>query len=230
LNKKLLLFDIDGTLLSAQGVPKKVFMQILHRRFPEYAHGSSLNFSGMTDPQIAMNILKMNHSQHSDNRQLIQDLLNDFLDELSLHITSRNPPRIYPGVIELLETCRYRRGCFLGLVTGNMQRGAYIKLSACGLQNYFPVGAFGSDSPDRNQLPPIATQRAEAFYGRQFKKEDIWIIGDSIYDVRCARVNNLHCLAVCTGLTEAAILKAEHPDAIVSDFRDTQKIMEILCS
>jgi phosphoglycolate phosphatase-like HAD superfamily hydrolase len=225
---KLLLFDIDGTLLSARGIPRRVFLQVIRQRFPDYTNGESLKFSGLTDPLIAQKILQMNHSDHSENERVVEQLINDFLDRLDTEMQHGEKPLIYPGVNALLQSCHKATNCYLGLVTGNMALGAEIKLRAAGLQKYFPVGAFGSDRSDRNLLPPIALKRAAAYYDITFSPDNVWIIGDSVHDVRCAVSNGLHSLAVATGLTPADELAAEHPDILVEDLSDTEKILTLL--
>ena len=225
---KLLVFDIDGTLLFGRGVPKDVFLTVVRRRFPEYSQTSDFHFSGLTDPQIAQKLLVDYIGAQQDKTTFIAAVLQEFLEELEKKITPENPPLVLPGVRRLPDFWQQSKRSFLGLVTGNMQRGAEIKLSACQLHHYFPVGAFGSDSPDRNLLPPMALQRAEAFYGVSFSKEIVRTIGDSIYDVRCARVNSLRSLAVASGMTAKKTLSAEKPDFVIDDLSATGHVLSVL--
>jgi phosphoglycolate phosphatase-like HAD superfamily hydrolase len=106
--------------------------------------------------------------------------------------------------------------------------GAYIKLSAVGLYYYFAVGAFGSDHEDRNMLPPIAIERAQHYYGTRFKKEDVWIVGDSIHDVRCAKANGLKSIALPTGFTPESLLLDENPDHLLENLNDVEQIRSII--
>ncbi len=224
---KLLLFDIDGTLLSARGIPKRVFLEMMNDWYPDYKNGFQLNFSGLTDPLIVRKILEMNDSPHSRDEHLIGCMLKDFLERLEAELTPMNPPIILPGIFRLLRRCSEIEQCYLGLVTGNMARGAEIKLQAAGIAEFFPVGAFGSDHSDRSQLPPIAVRRADVHFGQSFSKEDTWIIGDSIYDVRCAKDNGLKTLAVATGVTPPDALEKEKPDHILPDLSDTGRVLSI---
>ena len=225
---KLLLFDIDGTLITGRGIPKKVFLQTVGKRYPNYPAEKDFRFSGLTDPVIVQKILEVSGAPDFDNHTLINEILNEFLDCLQKNMNKDNPPHLLSGVSELLEACHKIDECFLGLVTGNMERGAEIKLSAADLDHYFPVGAFGSDNYDRNLLPPLAVKRAEKFYNISFSKENIWIIGESIHDVRCAKANGLRCLAAAASTTTEEELHAEQPDAVLKDLSDLQKIMNIL--
>ncbi len=225
---KLLLFDIDGTLLSARGIPKRVFLEMMKDWYPDYRNGFQLNFSGLTDPLIVEKILEMNDSPHSKDENLIKCMLKDFVERLEVELTPTNPPIILPGVWRLLKRCKRIPHCKLGLVTGNMERGAEVKLEAAGLDQFFRVGAFGSDHADRSKLPPIAIKRAREYFGHPFAKEDIWIIGDSIYDVRCGKDNALRTLAVATGVTALDALSGEQPDAVLPDLSDTEQVLRIL--
>jgi phosphoglycolate phosphatase-like HAD superfamily hydrolase len=116
----------------------------------------------------------------------------------------------------------------LGLVTGNIAEGARIKLEAVDLYKYFPIGGFGDDSKDRNDLPPIAQKRAETYYRVNFATDDIWIIGDSVHDIYCAQKNGLRCLAVSTGWTSREKLANADPEFLEDNLSDTQKIQDIL--
>lgn len=221
---KLLLFDVDGTLLSGRGVPRAVFLEVVHRRFPDYTETADFSFSGMTDPKIVQKMLAAYLQPEGDSTPFIETFLQEFLNELEKRVTPQSPPLVLAGVRPLLDFCEQDKYCFLGLVTGNMQRGADIKLKAGRLKRYFPIGAYGSDHEERNLLPPLAIQRAQAYYGRSFSRENIWIVGDSIYDVRCAKANELRSLAVASGVTAMEILAAEKPDILLPDLRDTEKL------
>lgn len=227
MNNKLLLFDIDGTLLSGRGIPKKVFLEIIQKRFPHFTNGEHLQFSGMTDIQIVTNLFKMNGYGGEIDPELIDGILADFTTNLAKNMNVKNPPKILSGVFELLDRCMLLPSCYLGLVTGNTMTGAQIKLRAGGLYHYFAVGAFGNDHSDRNLLPPVAVERAEQYYDKTFEKENIWIIGDSIYDIRCAKVNDLKCLAVYSGITKRDELQAEQPDYIFKNLQNTNHILEV---
>lgn len=227
MNNKLLLFDIDGTLLSGRGIPKKVFLEIMRKRFPHFTNGEHLQFSGMTDIQIVTNLFKMNGYDGEIDPELIDEILAEFTTNLAKNMNVKNPPKILSGVFELLDRCMLLPNCYLGLVTGNTMTGAQIKLRAGGLYHYFAVGAFGNDHADRNLLPPVAVERAGQYYDKTFEKENIWIIGDSIYDIRCAKVNDLKCLAVYSGITKRGELQAEKPHYIFKNLQNTNHILEV---
>jgi phosphoglycolate phosphatase-like HAD superfamily hydrolase len=125
--------------------------------------------------------------------------------------------KLHIGVRELIdELSTYQRIC-LGLLTGNVERGARMKLAPFGLNEYFPIGAFGCDSASRLELPAVAQQRGKSYYDIDFKPEDIIIIGDSIHDVRCANHYGAISVAVTTGRTTKEELMQENPDYLVDN-------------
>lgn len=223
---KLLLFDIDGTLITGHGIPKKVALDVFRRYFPDFKKGEDLRFNGMTDPLIIKELLASNDHHITMDDPIITKILDDFVLELKHFVNPQIPPSVLPGVSELLNICYQDKYLHLGLVTGNVQQGAEVKLVAAGLFHYFEVGAYGSDHWNRNVLPPIAIKRAEKSFGINFSERDIWIIGDSTRDVECARENGLNCLAVETGNIPANILRQAGADIVVSDLSNTNKIVE----
>jgi HAD superfamily hydrolase (TIGR01549 family) len=223
---KLLLFDIDGTLLSAHGAPKKAMAAVLARRYQHFHYDQNYDFSGRTDPQIVEHLLMHDYREYSDN--LIQEILRDFCVELEIEVKNGQKPEVHPGVRNLIKELDRLSNVYLGLVTGNVSEGARIKLKSVNLDSYFPIGGFGDDSKDRNHLPPIAKRRAEAHFKKKFESNNIWIIGDSIYDIECAQKNDYRCLAVPTGKTRKEKLLAANPEFIEDDLSDIEKIMDIL--
>ena len=226
MNPKLFLFDIDGTLLSARGIPRKAMATVLSRRFSNFRYNESYDFSGRTDPQIIEHLLQYDHRDFSDT--LVMEILTEFCSELESEFFDGYKPEIHPGVEELIQRMKMTENVFLGLVTGNATEGARIKLEAADLQHYFPIGGFGDDSKDRNELPPIAQKRAESHYDKIFESENIWIIGDSLHDISCAQNNGLRCLAVSTGKTSKELLSAADPEFLENDLSDLERIQHIL--
>jgi phosphoglycolate phosphatase-like HAD superfamily hydrolase len=225
---KLLLFDIDGTLISGRGIPKKVVLEVFRKRFPHFEKGDDIAFNGMTDPLIVKELLAINNHFISMDDALINEILDEFIVELRHYVNPQSPPLLLPGVTGLLQACQAHDALFTGLVTGNVARGAQIKLSAVRIDHYFKVGAYGSDHWNRNRLPPIAIERSIEYFSVDFHTQDVWIIGDSLKDVECAKVNNLNCLAVETGKVEAGALRTAGADRVLKDLSDTQQILDII--
>jgi len=225
---KLLLFDIDGTLLSTRGVPRLAMERVLQRRFTNFAYDNSYDYSGRTDWEIVEHLLDYADVEFPRNFESLKTIFHDFSIELETEINNGLNPHVYPGVYELLKNLDTHSGFNCGLLTGNIKVGARLKLEAANLFKYFPVGAFGDDAKERYKLAEIAIQRAKVYFGNNINKKNIWIIGDSIHDIRCAQKNNLRCLAVCTGLTSRTDLEKEKPEFMVDDFSDMNNVISIL--
>jgi phosphoglycolate phosphatase len=159
---------------------------------------------------------------------LVHSILQDFVEELEKVLHNGFHPLVYPGIYDLLEKLALRENAILGLVTGNVKAGAILKLKRAGLDKHFIAGAFGDDSNNRNDLPPLAIQRIQEHYNISFHREDIWIIGDSVHDVTCAKANRLRSLAVATGWTGYSELLDTKPDYLLKDFSDVNHTLSIL--
>ena len=223
---RLLLFDIDGTLISTHGIPRIAMGNVLKRRYHDFNYNEGFNFSGRTDWEIIEHLLEY------DNRpvepELVREIMSEFVSELAIEIQNGKNPHIFPGVLELLDQLHILDHVYLGLVTGNIRQGADIKLTAANLINYFPIGGFGDDAKNRSELPPIAISRAEKLFEQTFEKNHTWIIGDSIHDVACAKDNQLCSIAVSTGWTAYDVLAETDPDHLFEDFSDVERIVNIL--
>ena len=227
MNNKLLLFDIDGTLISTHGIPRKAMGEVLMQRYENFNYDDGFNFSGRTDWEIVEHLLRFDGRDITND--VIHSILASFALELVVHLANGKKPLIYPGVVELLDRLRQNKQIHLGLVTGNILQGAKIKLSSAGLWDYFPVGGYGDDARHRSDLPPIAIKRAQEHYNISFDESDIWIIGDSPRDVACAKDNRLRSLAVSTGWTEYEVLEQCQPDYLVTDLSALDRLIDIFC-
>ena len=149
-----------------------------------------------------------------------------YVAELERHERSR--VRELPGVRGLLDALRANDRVTLALLTGNIERGARLKLSGPALNEYFPFGAFGSDSSRREQLPPIAIDRAAKVSGHRYRGRDVVIIGDSIYDVRCGAPHSATTIAIASGKTSAEKLRAENPDHFFASAEDREGLLRAI--
>jgi phosphoglycolate phosphatase len=225
---KLILFDIDGTLISTHGIPRQAMAAVLKKRFTGFNYDNTYNFSGRTDWEIVEHMLLFD--RRAVSRELIFEIFKDFAGELEVCLMNGKKPTIHAGIENLLRRLHQAEEAFLGLVTGNIQTGARIKLQAAGLHNYFAIGGYGDDFKNRNDLPPVAMQRAEKLYRLKFEPENTWIIGDSIFDIHCARTNRLRCLAVSTGWTSYEELQQAKPDYLFKNLAGTDEIFKLLMS
>lgn len=225
--ERLLLFDIDGTLVDCGPQVRPLFAQALVEVFGTAGDVFGYEFAGRTDPRIVIDLMTAAGVPEPDVRRLLPEIRRVFLDKLERSL-DRSGMRLLPGVEELLERQAARPDLALALLTGNWEPGARTKLSRFDLNRFFAFGAFGCDGTDRSELPPVALERAEAEVGRRFRPEEVLIIGDSLHDVSCARAHGIPCLAVATGRTPAEALCAAGADWVVADLPAALELIDWL--
>ncbi len=228
MKRKLILFDIDGTLVLTGGLAGRLMVESISRVLGRPIQWNIRDFVGNTDRNIIRTLLRRNGATEAMLENLAKNALTMYLQRLREEIRQPRVIRVLPGVRKLLKRLENDPRFVLGLLTGNMQESARMKLEPVGLYRYFPIGAFGDDALKRNELPPFALQRAEKYYRCFFEPEDIWIVGDSANDIRCAHANHLRCLAVGTGISDESELKDYQPDVLLPDLSDTEQVVRIL--
>ena len=224
----LILWDIDGTLMSAGGIGAEVFDRALARTLGRQP-AARLPMSGKTDPQIVGEYLTLLAVEEPERH--VDAILAELERELAAATEKiQRQGRILPGVRELLDELGARPDVIQSVLTGNIAPNALVKLAAFGLEDRLDltIGAFGSDHANRNELVPIALARARAARGTPIGLDDVWIIGDSPNDLACARAGGVHCLLVATGHFTTAELAALGPDAVVDDLSDTAAILALV--
>lgn len=222
----LLLFDIDGTL--TQGGPaRKAFGAALERTYGTAGPIDTHDFSGKTDPGSVREILSAAGFAPGEIEAGLPRFLEQYLAGLERRIAGE-PTTALPGVRALIGALEARSDVFLGLVTGNVKRGAQLKLGSVGLWDRFPVGGFGSDHEDRNRLPGFAMRRATAHWGRAFRGEDTVVIGDTPRDAACARAAGATTLGVTTGRFSRAELVAAGAQRVLPGFGDLDGVLAAL--
>ncbi len=224
---RLLLFDIDGTLVDCGGQPKPIFGEALEEVYGARGDIRGYDFSGKTDPRIVLDLM----TAAGVPEAVIHERLGDLRDAYLARLEERLEPehvRILPGVVELLTTLAERDDLVLALLTGNWERGAGIKLGSVGLRRFFAFGSFGDGQTDRRELPPVAWARAAEHCGREFLPEETWIIGDSLLDIDCARAHGIRCLAVATGRTASAELEAAGAEEVIADLTAVDRVVSTL--
>ncbi len=226
--RRLLLFDVDGTLITSNGAPGRTLTRALGEAVGRPIRDERNVYLGSTDPQIVRDLLALNGVKVDDVEALTASVLARYAAELPGALQAPGAVRALPGVAALLDALSRDARFALGLVTGNVRAGADAKLAATGLARHFPVGAYGDDHALRAQLPPLALRRAEAHFGARFAPEHVWVIGDTPKDVGCARANGLRCLAVASGWIDAEALRAHAPDAVLDDFSDADAVVRAL--
>jgi len=228
--KKLILFDIDGTLVLTGGVAMNVMIEAISEISGSTISWNIRDFVGNTDQNIIRTLLHRKGLNEVQIVDMVDEILERYVSQLKIHLNKDGVIQILDGVENLLQKLKTDEKFSLGLLTGNIIEAAQIKLSKNRLFDFFPLGAFGNDALKREQLPPFAIQRAEKYYGYFYDRDNIWIVGDSINDIRCAHANHIKCLAVASGHTKQAELELYHPNALVNDLNDTKAVMQILNS
>ena len=222
----LILFDIDGTLV--RGGPAKVaFHTAMLETFGTAGSIDSHDFSGKTDPQIARELLTDAGLEDSAVDAGLAELWDRYIGELEARIGG-NPMRLLPGVAGLIEALDAEPGVALGLVTGNIMRGARVKLGSVGLAERLTVGAYGSDHEIRERLPAVALERAFEAWGLRLPAESAVIVGDTPRDVECGKHEGMRTLAVATGRIPRERLETAGADAVFDDLSDVASVMEAL--
>jgi phosphoglycolate phosphatase-like HAD superfamily hydrolase len=224
---RLILFDIDGTLLSASSVPARILGEALTEVFGTPGAAVGFEYSGKTDPQIARELMRGAGVGEERIAKDLPEALSRYLDRLATRLAPEHV-KAKPGVGPLLDRLAAEPEVTLGLLTGNLEPGARLKLAPLDLNRYFPFGAYGSDNEDRYALPPLAVERAHARTGLRFMGQEVVIVGDSIHDVLCGRSIGVRAVAVSTGPTPKDRLRASGPHALLDDFSDTEAALRAL--
>ncbi|HEU4565164.1 MAG TPA: HAD family hydrolase [Gemmatimonadaceae bacterium] len=226
---KLVLFDIDGTILWSDGAGKRAFGAALVEVFGHIDYGS-YRFDGKTDPQIGRELLRIagHPEEHIDAG--MPRLLERYLEGLRVEVADpEHHTHVFPGVEALLDALEARPDVVLGLLTGNLREGAAIKLRAAGIDPVrFRVGAFGSDHERRPELPAIAQRRAREELGVHVPGDRVVVIGDTPADVECGRALGARAIAVATGRYSVEELLAHAPAAAFPDLTDTAAVMRAI--
>lgn len=225
---RLILFDIDGTLLTAAGAAGPPFRSALEEVFGTAGPLEGYSFAGRTDPQIARDLLGLAGIPRERVDAEIERVWEIYLEGLQRSLPETRLT-VFPGVRELLDALEVEPSAILGLLTGNVREGARLKLDAAGLRfERFVVGAFGSDHADRPELPAVAIRRAEERFGHRFAGKSVVIIGDTPRDIACGEHLGVRTIAVATGSYTADQLSACGPDHLFESLQDTAAVWEAI--
>jgi len=223
---KLVLFDIDGTILLTDGAGKRA----IHRALREVFGGTGPDdhkFGGKTDPQIVRELMRLEGHEDAHIDEHMERLLELYVTYLRDELCA-NPAGItvMPGIRELLDALDARDDVVVGLLTGNLVAGARAKLEAGGIDpSRFKVGAYGSDHEIRGELPAVARQRARIELSVEVAGGDVVVIGDTPADIQCGRGIGARAIGVATGGYSADQLSEHGPAAVFEDLSDTAAVM-----
>lgn len=226
--RRMLLWDIDGTLVRAGNLGAAVFDQALEDTFGRRPD-ERVRMSGKTDPQIVREYLRLMDIVEEEHH--VPTVVGHLEARLAAAATElRDTGSICPGADRILEAVSTDRRVLSSVLTGNIAPNAVVKLAAFGLDRWLDleVGAYGSDDADRRVLVPVAMTRAASARGARLQPEEVWVIGDTERDLQCARAGGANCLLVGTGRTPSAELALLGADAVVDDLSDTAAILKLL--
>jgi phosphoglycolate phosphatase-like HAD superfamily hydrolase len=225
---KLVLFDIDGTLLWTDGAGRRAMEGALLEIFgtagdPEY------RYDGKTDRQIAREQMRGSGIEDDVIDRRIDDLLDSYVRRLEVELQRDDSARMCSGVPALLDALADRESAVLGLLTGNIERGARRKLNRVGIDfNQFRINAFGCDHENRPELPAIAQRRAREIEGLEIEGQRVVIIGDTPADIHCGRSLGVRAIGVATGRYSVDELSSHSPAAVFATLDDTDAVLEAI--
>jgi phosphoglycolate phosphatase-like HAD superfamily hydrolase len=228
--EKLVLFDLDGTILWTNGAGRRAIREALIDEMGTAGPIESYSFAGKTDPQIVRDLLMAAGHPHADSDSHVARVCRRYEELLRSELAAPSRDlRVYVGVEELLAVLTARADTVVGLLTGNLEEGAALKLEAVGIDvKQFRVGAFGSDASDRADLPAIAAERAAPLMGWVPQGDNVVIIGDTPADVTCGRGIQARAIAVATGPYDIDQLAAAGPYALFRDLSNTARVIEAI--
>jgi phosphoglycolate phosphatase-like HAD superfamily hydrolase len=225
---KLLLFDVDGTLIRSNRAGRMAMGAALEELFGSTGPLESYSMGGKTDARIITDLLVAIGLEPEEIEARLPDMYTLMADKARVIYPDRGIAPC-PGVEELLEDLQSRPDVLVGLQTGNSRSTTPLKLQEAGIDPaQFPVGAYGSDDLDRNHLPAIAMRRAGELTGQQLAGENTTVIGDTPADILCARASKATAIAVASGWHSSSTLARYYPDFLFDDLSDTSIVLRTL--
>lgn len=224
---RLVLFDIDGTILRSNGAGRRAMIAALREVFGG-AGPENHRYDGKTDPQIVREVMRLEGHRDAHIDERMNALMTLYLTHLERELEDVDTV-VYPGIRELLDALEARDDTILGLLTGNLREGAYAKLRAAGIDpTRFRVGAFGSDHEHRPELPAVARHRAQQELGLELEGRDLVVIGDTPADMQCGRSLGVRAIGVATGSYTVDELLRCGAHAAFETLADTKRVVHAI--
>jgi phosphoglycolate phosphatase len=223
--KILLLWDIDGTLIASGGAGMRALEVALRHTFGIDGSLADIDFAGRTDRWIIREVFRKFGLPATEEN--FARYFDGYVKVLPAELATPHA-RVLPGVRDVLKAAAAHGDFAQGLLTGNMRRGAEVKLAHHGLWEHFPFGAFADDSELRNDLGPHALRRAHEHHRVPFTPANVWIIGDTPHDIACGKIIGARTLAVATGGYKLDALRAHSPTVVLEDLSDAGEVLKVL--
>ncbi len=226
---KVVLFDIDGTMLTTHGAGRRALERAMHEEFSATGQ-DGYHYDGKTDRQIVREQMRVAGLSDEAIDAGMDTIISSYLNYLRQELT-HGPERatLLTGVVNLLDGLRDRSDVMLGLLTGNVRDGARHKLRAVGVDfDQFLVSAFGSDHEHRPELPEIARSRAQVLLNDTVQGSQLVIIGDTPADIACGRSIGTRAIAVATGRYSVSELASHEPTAVFASLHETSAVIEAI--
>lgn len=222
---KLVLFDIDRTLILSSEAHHKAFSEGFKKVYGVDTDIEIINHHGMTEQQVIIEVLKKNGLDEREIKSKIKECMKEMVDSFNKFIKNE---KITPldGVSGLLEELE-KNNFLMGLVTGNLEDIARGKLKKAGINHYFKVGGFGNDDINRTNLVKLAIKRAEENFDLNFDN-NVFLFGDAPQDMRAGKEAGTRTVGVITGIYSKEQLENAGADFVVDNLRDKNKILEII--
>ncbi len=226
MNNKLILFDIDRTLVKETIKTGDPWSKALEETFgKEFDIDIVSKSEGKTQKQIALAAIKNNKLSENEKINRLDDFIRNLIKYYSIYLES-GKVNLYPNIVELLKILK-KQGHMLGIVTGNVKEIGELKLKKAGIDGFFEFGVFGDDSIERDNIVKIALDKAEK-RNFKFKGDNAFVIGDTFHDISSAKNSNLVAIGVATGIFSKQQLKDAGADYVLDNLEDTDKFLDII--
>ncbi len=220
---KLLLWDIDGTIIATQGAGEAAMDLAMLEVFGINGRLNDIDYSGRTDPLLGRMICQ--HYGISETPEKVSAFVDSYVRNLA-SILAEKPATLLPGM-EVLKTLGNRPDCLQGLLTGNVRAGGKCKLSSVSAWQHFAFGSFADNCFDRNELAPKALKLASQQFGVVFAPDQVFVIGDTPRDIECGQVIAAQTIGVATGKYSVEELEDAGADHVFEDLSDTVAFLEV---
>jgi len=227
---RVVLFDIDGTLVDAAGAGRQALDSAFAALWQVEQASEGVSFAGRTDLEIVREIMvrRLELTVSIPDPELVRDLLAGYLGALPEALAGSKAFRVLPGVRPLVETLARERGLIMGLATGNIAAAARLKLAKARLNTFFRTGGFGADAPRRAGVVAAALARISRIAGHQLERGRVFMVGDTVHDIKAAQANGVVPIGVATGPVSLEALQEAGARLALTDLEQGEDLLELI--